>query len=151
MVEHTTHRFEPNTQAIRKEQLLIGAVVALFGPGLLYLEGERNALLLLILGVIGGVVGYGVYAIRNHLRGVQRIDMTPEGLTVVVRQKELFWPWDTVDKATHQTFYGDYVVVHLRGTKRPRSFLLDGYTPEQITAIIARICEKGQHKNVDRS
>jgi hypothetical protein len=140
----TIERFEPNIPAVRRERCLIGAVVAILGPGLLYLSGEQNLVVLIGLGCLGGVAGYGIYALRNRLRAVQWIEITTSGVTFAHRGNEIRLAWDMIVKVTPHYHYGDFLTIHTRGNKRAYTFLLEGFTTEQLSSIKALIQERPQ-------
>jgi hypothetical protein len=90
-----------------------------------------------VLGCIGGVSGFGLYALRNSIRAVQWIKISSTVVTLARRGNEIQLPWDTIKSVKEQSHYGQYLTIHTHGNKRPYTFLLEGYTTEQITGIMA--------------
>ena len=134
-----SERFEPSAPTVRRERGIIAVVSAILGPGLLYLSGERNMVVLTMLGCLAGVAAYGIYALRAHLHAVQWLQITPSGVTFARRGKEIHLTWDAIVNVIPHSHYGSFLAIHTGGARRPYTLLLEGFTAEQMSRIEALI------------
>jgi hypothetical protein len=133
--ENSVQRFEANEQAARTERIWTGIAVAVFGAGSFYFSDVQNPLILILVAVIGGVIGYGTYALRNHYRAARSIELTADGLVITQPRQQIRLAWTELSAVGQRSHYGDFLTFQITGKKHPYVVLLDGYTPEQIASI----------------
>ncbi|HEX6293138.1 MAG TPA: hypothetical protein VFZ66_28410 [Herpetosiphonaceae bacterium] len=144
MQEHPTTRFEADTGAARNEQIMVGLIVAVLAPVMLYLAGAQNILLLALSGALGGVAGYGIYALRHYVRAAQTIEIASDAVIVTTQRRQMRLPWAEIREVGRRSHYGDFLLIYVQGEKHPHTILLEGYTSEQIRAIEALIRQRSQ-------
>lgn len=144
MQDNPTLRFEANTRAAQLENILVGVIVAVVGPGLYYFSDVRNPLLLAALAIGGFIAGYGLYTLRNYFQAALSIEITDNNLIITKRRGPIQLPWTDIREVAQRSQHGTFFMIHVHSQRQPHIVRLEGYSPEQIAAIQAQIEQRRQ-------
>lgn len=139
MHHNTPQRFEADTRAVHLENMLVGVIVAVAGPGMCYLSGLRSPLLLVGLALGGFIAGYGLYTLRNYYQAALAIEITGNSLIITKQRRQIQIPLAEIRKLTQRSQRGTFLMIDVRGQRRPLLVLMEGYSSEQIALMMEQI------------
>ena len=123
------------TAELRLAMLFTAAALLAIG----YLAELRGGALLAVA-VGGATFGIGILAMRFRWMGVRRVAVAPDRLTVTTRSQTLDLPWSEITRIERRWLRrSHFIAVHLRGERRPRVFVLEGFTPQQMNAMFEAV------------
>ncbi|HEU4631763.1 MAG TPA: hypothetical protein VFS08_18585 [Gemmatimonadaceae bacterium] len=128
-------RFTPDVRAARTENVVAAIGVGAGVPALLWLSrGERDPVLLAVVGVVGAVLTYALYSWRYHRDGMRWLEIGPDALRIGRRADVTELPWSEVSRARRSLYGGEQWVLTTTGGRHV-VLRLDGFPP----AVAARI------------
>jgi len=146
-----TRRFVPDPALARRENLGVAATVALLVPVVLFLlRGERSPVVLFVFGVVGALVGYGMYSLRQAVHGLQEVEITPDLLTVTGRRGPVALRWDEIGSARFAT-YGGERWIFLRRAGGGLTLFVEGFSSDESAALNRLIRERLDARQVPRA
>jgi uncharacterized MnhB-related membrane protein len=134
--------FEPNPKVALGQKLMFGFMGIVLAAGFHYFKTRDSFLKSAAIGVAVGVVLVLVLLFRNRNKGLSKLVLGKELLTIEDKQSRTVIPWSEVTKAVHYLHGENRWEFHVQERREPVRYALYGFLTPELKAMKDALSER---------
>lgn len=127
--------FEPDPKVALGQKLMFGFIGIVLAAGFHYFKTRDSFLNSAAIGVAVGVVLITVLVVRGRSKGLSKLVLGKELLTIEDKQSRTVIPWNEVTKAVHYLHGENRWEFHVQERREPVRYALYGFLAPELNAI----------------